>query len=334
VTYKISIIVPAYNSEKTIKKSLELILLEATKLQSEIIVVDDKSTDNTAEIVKKFEDIKLIQLEKNLGAGNARNIGADNSKYETLCFIDSDIEISKENSILNLAKRLYKTEETGSVCATQDLSNLNKDEWSSNFVCLKSCYGVDTINFEKEFSVCCSEFCVISKKLFTKVGKWKALYDAGGEEFDMGYKITKQNKKNIKISGAMYSGYWCNFLTRSKRIIQRTAKYTPLLFEKKKFDTTGSFATANQFYSSLITLIMISLFIFNFFIENLNIGLLVFILFTLQIFIESKFLLFATKNYGLKMFFFSLFGIQGVNFAILLGFSLFILNLAKKLIKN
>ena len=106
------------------------------------------------------------------------------------------------------------------------------------------------------------------------------------------------------------------------------------MFEKKKFDTTGSFATANQFYSSLITLIMISLFIFNFFIENLNIKLLIFILFTLQIFIESKFLLFATKNYGLKMFFFSLFGIQGVNFAILLGFSLFILNLAKKLIKN
>ena len=147
MTYEISIIVPAYNAEKTIKKSLELILLEATKIQSEIIVVDDKSTDNTAEIVKKFEDIKLIQLEKNLGAGNARNIGADNSKYETLCFIDADIEISKENSILNLAKRLYKTEETGSVCATQDLSNLNKDEWSSNFVCLKSCYGVDTINF-------------------------------------------------------------------------------------------------------------------------------------------------------------------------------------------
>ena len=79
---------------------------------------------------------------------------------------------------------------------------------------------------------------------------------------------------------------------------------------------------------------MISLFIFNFFIENLNIELLIFILFTLQIFIESKFLLFATKNYGLKMFFFSLFGIQGVNFAILLGFSLFILNLVKQLIKN
>ena len=132
----------------------------------------------------------------------------------------------------------------------------------------------------------------------------------------------------------MYSGYWCNFLTRTKRIIQRTSKYTPLLFKKKKFDSTGSFATANQFYSSLVTLIMISLFIFNFFIENLNIGLLIFILFTLQIFIESKFLLFATKHYGLKMFMFSLFGIQGVNLAILLGFSLFILNLFKQLIKS
>ena len=167
---EISIIIPAYNAEKTIKKSLELILKEASKFKSEIIVVDDKSNDKTVEIVKTFKNIKLIQLENNLGAGNARNIGADNSKYETLCFIDADIEISKENSILNLAERLYKTDETGSVCATQDLNNLNKDEWSSNFVCLKSCYGVDIINLEKEFSVCCSEFCVISKKLFIKVG--------------------------------------------------------------------------------------------------------------------------------------------------------------------
>ena len=150
---EISIIIPAYNAEKTIKKSLELILKETSKFQSEIIVVDDKSNDKTGEIVKTFKNIKLIQLENNLGAGNARNIGADNSKYETLCFIDADIEISKENSILNLAERLYKTDETGSVCATQDLNNLNKDEWSSNFVCLKSCYGVDTINLEKEFSV-------------------------------------------------------------------------------------------------------------------------------------------------------------------------------------
>ena len=234
MTYEISIIVPAYNAEKTIEKSIELILLETSKLQSEIIVVDDKSTDNTAEIVKKFKDVKLIQLEKNLGAGNARNIGANNSKYETLCFIDADIEISKEDSILNLVKRLYKTEETGTVCATQVLNNLNKNDWSSNFVCLKSCYGVDTINIEKEFSVCCSEFCAISKKLFIKVGKWKVFYAAGGEEFDMGYKIIKQNKKNIKISSATYSGYWCDFLTRFKRIIQRTLKYTPLLFEKKK----------------------------------------------------------------------------------------------------
>ena len=79
---------------------------------------------------------------------------------------------------------------------------------------------------------------------------------------------------------------------------------------------------------------MISLFIFNLFIENLNIGQVIFILFSLQIFIELKFLLLATKNYGLKMFFFSLFGIQGVNLGILLGFSLFVFNIFKQLIKN
>ena len=328
---KVSIIVPAYNAEKTIKKTLQIILQESHKLQSEVIVVDDKSTDKTVEIIKEFKDIQLIQLKNNLGAGNARNIGANASQYEILCFIDSDIEISKD-SILNLIKRLNENGKTGSVSATQDLNNLNKISWSSDFVCLKSCYGVDTIVTEKKFSVCCSEFCVISKKLFNEVGKWKALYSAGGEEFDMGYKITNLNKENIKIANAQYSGYWCDFFTRFKRIIERTSKYTPLLLEKKKFDSTGSFATSNQFYSSLITLLMMSLFFFNLIITNLNIALLIISLYFLQILIELKFLIFATKQHGLKMFLFSFLGIQGINLGILLGFNLFIFTKLKKLL--
>ena len=55
---KVSIIVPAYNAEKTIKKTLEIILQESHKLQSEVIVVDDKSTDKTSEIIKEFKDIQ------------------------------------------------------------------------------------------------------------------------------------------------------------------------------------------------------------------------------------------------------------------------------------
>ena len=149
--YAVSIIVPSYNSEKTIKNCLDKISKESGRLNSEIIVVDDCSTDKTVEIIKTFQNIKLIELESNKGAGNARNKGAEKAIFENLCFVDSDINIS-EQSILNLVKRLKKNDDTGSVAATQDLHNLNINSWSSNFVCLKSCYGVDEIKDEKNFS--------------------------------------------------------------------------------------------------------------------------------------------------------------------------------------
>ena len=324
--YKVSIIIPAYNSEKTIKRSLERVIEESKKIESEIIVVDDCSTDKTKEIIKSLQGIKLIELENNLGAGNARNKGAEVSIYENLCFIDSDIEISSE-SILNLVKRLKKDNNTGSVAATQDLVNLNKDSWSSNFVCLKSCYGVDEIKDEKNFSVCCSEFCIISKKLFFKIGKWKAFSKAGGEEFDIGYRISKLNKKNIKTISATYSGYWCNLRIRFKRIIERTTKYIPLLLEKKKFDTKGSFATLGQVISSIITSLIITYVFIGLIFNNTFFTSTLIILIISQLVIEINFLIFAQKQYGIKMIIFSLFGIQVINLGILLGAIIFFYNI-------
>ena len=321
--YRLSIIIPAYNSEKIIYDCLSKILEETKKIKSEIIVVDDKSTDKTVKIVKKIKKIKLIRLKKNRGVGNARNIGADNAKYENLCFIDSDIIISK-NSIYNLLKRFHKNKNTGSVSATQNTNNLNKDNWTSNFVCLKSCYGTESIKVEKNFSSISSEFCIISKDLFNNVGKWKALYGAGGEEFDLGYKIRKLNKKNIKLKNAGYSGFWCGLKERSIRIINRTEKYIPILLKKKNFDSKGTFATSGQAFSAFLTLFMLSILILNLFLKfNLTI-LGIFTLFIIQLMLEIKFLIFAYKKYKIKMLLFSLFGIQVINLSIILGGFLFL----------
>tara|TARA_B110000037_G_scaffold198109_1_gene236735 strand:+ start:1099 stop:2112 length:1014 start_codon:yes stop_codon:yes gene_type:complete len=320
--YTVSIIIPTYNSEKTIRSCLEKVTKESKLLKSELIVVDDCSTDQTIEIIKTFQDIKLIKLKSNLGAGNARNKGAETAMYENLCFIDSDIHISEE-SILNLVKRLKKDNYTGSVAAIPDVTNLNKKSWSSNFVGLKSCYGFDDLKEEKDFSVCTSEFCVISKELFFKVGKWKAFYAAGGEEFDMGYKILKINKKNIKTISARYSGYWCSLDIRFKRIIERTTKYIPLFLEKKKFDTRGSFATLGQFFSTFTTLLIIIYTLISYISDNnFFISGLIALIFLQSIF-ELNFIKFAKKNYGMKMVIFSLFGIQVMNIGILLGVLIF-----------
>ena len=210
INYRVSIFVPTYNSQETIEECLINILEESKNFDSEIIVVDDNSSDKTIEIIKKFKLIKLIELENNEGVGNARNVGADNTKYEKLCFIDSDLIITK-NTIINLVKKLNQNKTIGSVSAIQKVINLNTKDWSSNFVCLKSCYGFEHVEKEAEFSACASEFCVMSKEILKQVGGWKSLRNAGGEEFDLGYKINQLSKKKRDSIWQNIRSFWAIF---------------------------------------------------------------------------------------------------------------------------
>ena len=88
---KISIVIPMFNSEKYIQACIDSILEQNFK-DFEIIIVDDCSTDRSAEIVKGFKDnrIKFIQRGKNSGAGSARNLGIELSRGKYIEFIDSD----------------------------------------------------------------------------------------------------------------------------------------------------------------------------------------------------------------------------------------------------
>ena len=88
---KISVIIPTYNRANLISNSIKSVLNQTYK-NLEVIVVDDGSTDNTKEIIDKFEDerIKYIKLRENRGGSNARNIGIQNAKGKFISFQDSD----------------------------------------------------------------------------------------------------------------------------------------------------------------------------------------------------------------------------------------------------
>ena len=94
---KVSVIIPAYNVEKYIKKCLES-LLEQTYKNYEIIIVNDGSTDNTLNILKeykkKYEFIELIDI-KNHGQGYARNIALSKATGDYILFLDADDFIEK-----------------------------------------------------------------------------------------------------------------------------------------------------------------------------------------------------------------------------------------------
>lgn len=90
---KVSVIIPTYNCEKFLNDSIGS-LLNQTASDFEIIVVDNKSTDNTVNVVKDFiakdSRISIIELNENLKQGIARNIGVEHAKGDYIMFLDGD----------------------------------------------------------------------------------------------------------------------------------------------------------------------------------------------------------------------------------------------------
>ena len=87
----ISIVMPTFNRGTVIKKSIESVLCQ-TFNDIELIIVDDGSTDCTCNVIKSFEDERIIyiKLDENRGACYARNIGMSMAKGDIIAFLDSD----------------------------------------------------------------------------------------------------------------------------------------------------------------------------------------------------------------------------------------------------
>ena len=101
----ISVVIPAYNAGRFIRRTIDSVLAQ-TYTDYEIIVVDDGSTDNTAEIVKSYGSKVRYIYQQNAGDGAARNTGIYAAKGEWIAFLDHDDEWLPEK--LRLQMELLK----------------------------------------------------------------------------------------------------------------------------------------------------------------------------------------------------------------------------------
>lgn len=100
-TPKISIIIPAYNAEFHIERSIKSLMHQTFK-NIEIIVVNDGSTDQTEKVLEKFNEIRVI-TQLNKGSSEARKVGYEASSGEYIMFLDSDDFID-----LDYIEKMYK----------------------------------------------------------------------------------------------------------------------------------------------------------------------------------------------------------------------------------
>lgn len=103
----LSVIIPAYNAEKTLEKCLDSVI-QASPTEKEVIVVDDGSTDQTCKIASNFP-VKLLSFNQNRGQSAAKNHGLAKAKGEIVAFVDSDCVV-EQNYFAELASALERAE--------------------------------------------------------------------------------------------------------------------------------------------------------------------------------------------------------------------------------
>jgi dolichol-phosphate mannosyltransferase len=101
----LSLILPAYNEAPSILKALEEAqrFLASTGRNSELIVVDDGSTDQTSALVQQIRGVRLIRFPQNRGYGAALRAGFEVARGERVAFTDADVQFHLEDFFVLLA---------------------------------------------------------------------------------------------------------------------------------------------------------------------------------------------------------------------------------------
>lgn len=107
--FKVSVIVPVYNTSKYLRKCLESLVNQTLK-DIEIIVINDCSTDSSKQILdeyKKYQNIKIINNDINKGIGYTRNVGLKSANGKYVLFIDSDDYVD-----ITMCEKMYQKAQT------------------------------------------------------------------------------------------------------------------------------------------------------------------------------------------------------------------------------
>lgn len=124
----ISVVIPAYNAERYVAEAIQSVLGQSHP-PVEVIVIDDGSTDGTADVVRSFPDKVHYRYQENRGIGDARNKGIELARGTFLAFLDAD-DCWPENK-LSLQLRQFELEPELDMVFGQALQLVNGSAWEN-----------------------------------------------------------------------------------------------------------------------------------------------------------------------------------------------------------
>lgn len=273
---KVSILVPAHNEEKNIRKVLSSIFkLDYPKNKIETIVIDNGSTDGTSKIVKMFKRVKLIRLPKPDKA-KALNAGVKVSKGEVIGMLDADTIVSKD--CLKKMVGYFDDSNVGAVTnyirvdSKQNiLSKFQNIEYIISGICKKILSILDS------FYIVPGTLSLVKKSVIKKIGFCS---DTMTEDMDLALSLLKRNYKIVNCLDAEVKTIvpktiknWTRQRIRWYRgYVQNTSKHRDILFNNKYLTLGWFIMPIAGFFGIFIGIYLTFLMFFNF-LHNTFVGL-------------------------------------------------------------
>jgi len=197
----VSIVIPMHNSARTIGRTLEACInQELPGAQTEIIVVDDGSTDKSVEIAEKLP-VKVLRQE-NRGPAAARNRGWREARGKIICFTDSDC-VPQRDWIQKLL-RGYDSPKVGGVGGTYAIMNRDSVLASAihEEIALRHQRQSGTVDYLGSFNLS------YKKSVLEEVGGFNEEYTrASGEDNDLAYRVTKKGYRLAFVKNSAVAHY-------------------------------------------------------------------------------------------------------------------------------
>ncbi len=278
---KVSIVIPVYNEENVIAKTLRSVLaLDYPRNKLEIIVVDDESTDKSAEIISKFKGAGGVKLIKNkhrgIGKSSALNAGIRSASGELIATVDAD-SFPARNALRKLAAYFVDKSTVAVTAAIKVHEPRNLWEKIQSIEYLSAILQRRLLSILDSVNVTPGPMSLFRASVFDKIG----LFDENslGEDQEMAYRIQSHHYRIVSSTNAEVSTVvprkFTDLLRQRVRWyrggIQNYIKHSKLL--GPKYGDLGTFVIPVGIFSVILVIALFASFLFDIFMKPLDLSL-------------------------------------------------------------
>lgn len=232
----ISIIIVTHNAKDFLRETLKSVQSQQD-IQTEIIIVDNASTDGTGEMVaQEFKSVTWVARNTSLGFSTANNLGVSRATADTILFLNPDVNFQTNHDLKQCFDKLWSDPSIGALTPKVNLALTGKiDEtshrgfptpWASftHFSGLTSrFYTKNYLGYTKEHEIDAigGMFMLLRKEVGEQVGWWDEDYPLYGEDLDFCYRLKQAGYRNWyypKVTVLHYKGVTTGMSKQSRGV--------------------------------------------------------------------------------------------------------------------